>query len=170
MRYVLREKLISIGENFSIKDEHGNPVYYVDQKLLHIRDELHLKDLQGEELVLIKRKLIALRPSYEIWRGDKQLALVTRSFFRILRDRYDVDVPGPNDLQIQGDFINHNYTFRRGHEEVATVTKAWISLTDSYGVDIRKGEDGVLILACAVVIDRVNDRSEEHEEHERHEH
>ena len=35
------------------------------------------------------------------------------------------------------------------------MSKRWFSLTDSYGVDIAEGEDDVLILASAVVIDMV---------------
>ncbi len=162
MRYVLREKLISIGEDFTITDDRGHPVFIVDQKLLHIRDELHVLDMQGKELAKIQRKLISLRPVYEIWRDGRQLAVVRRAFIRILRDKFDVDVPGPDDLEIQGDFINHNYAFTRHGQTVANVTKAWISLTDTYGVDIQDGEDDVLILACAVVIERVNDMDEDH--------
>jgi uncharacterized protein YxjI len=102
-----------------------------------------------------------LRPIYEIWRDGQQLAVVRRSFIRILRDKFIVDVPWPDDMEIQGDFINHNYAITRHGQVVANVTKAWISLTDTFGVEIREGEDDVLILACAVVIERVNDRDED---------
>jgi uncharacterized protein YxjI len=38
---------------------------------------------------------------------------------------------------------------------VATVSKKWLTLRDTYGVDVADGEDPVLILASAVVIDQV---------------
>ena len=38
---------------------------------------------------------------------------------------------------------------------MAQVSKRWFSWTDTYGVDIGDGEDDVLILASAVVIDMV---------------
>ncbi|HEX6544329.1 MAG TPA: hypothetical protein VF040_21410 [Ktedonobacterales bacterium] len=40
---------------------------------------------------------------------------------------------------------------------MAAVSKQWFSLTDSYGVEVAPGMDDVLILACAVVIDLVNE-------------
>jgi len=58
-------------------------------------------------------------------------------------------------LEAQGDFLDHEYTFERHGEEVAAVSKRWFSWTDTYGVDIAKGDDDVLILASAVVIDMV---------------
>jgi uncharacterized protein YxjI len=38
---------------------------------------------------------------------------------------------------------------------VAEVSKRWFSWTDTYGVEVADGEDPVLILASAVVIDMV---------------
>ena len=37
---------------------------------------------------------------------------------------------------------------------VATVSKRWFSWTDTYGIEIAPGEDPVLILASAVVVDQ----------------
>jgi uncharacterized protein YxjI len=36
---------------------------------------------------------------------------------------------------------------------VATVSKAWFRVRDSYGVEVDAGEDAALMLAIAVVID-----------------
>jgi uncharacterized protein YxjI len=168
MRYQIREKLITIGEDSTIKDERGQDVYWVDNKLFRIRSEFQLKDMQGKVLAVIQRKLLALRPVWEIWRDGKQVAIVRRSFIKIFVDKFEVDVPGPDDLEIGGDIFNHNYTFRRAGQDVAEVSKHWISLTDTYGVDIHDGEDDVLILASVIVIDQVADQ--EHREHEEHEH
>lgn len=52
-----------------------------------------------------------------------------------------------------GVFLDREYTFECGGAAVATVSKRWFTLTDTYGVDIAPGEDDVLILAATVVID-----------------
>ena len=51
--------------------------------------------------------------------------------------------------------MDHEYAFRRGDRVVATVSKRWFSWSDTYGIDIAEGEDDVLILASAVVIDQI---------------
>ena len=76
--------------------------------------------------------------------------------FSVLRARFTVDVPGPDDLEARGNFLDHEYTFERGGHDVARVSKKWLSLADSYAIDVNEGEDDVLILASAVVIDLVS--------------
>ena len=41
-----------------------------------------------------------------------------------------------------------------GERVVATASKRWFAWTDTYGVDVEKGEDDVLLLAAVVVIDQ----------------
>ncbi len=156
MRYQIREKLLALGDDFTIKDAQGREVYFVDGKVFRLRDELEIKDMQGRPCAVIRRKMIALRPSYEIWQNGERLAVVSRSLVKIFRDKFQVDVPGPDDFEVQGDFLSREYTFRRQGEVVAQVSRRWFSITDTYGVDIREGEDEVLILASAIIIDRIS--------------
>ena len=104
-------------------------------------------------MAVIDQKLLSWGPTYEISRGGKQLALVKKSLFTLFSCKFTVDVPGPDDLEASGSFTDHDYAFVRGGHEVARVSKKWFALTDSYGVEIKEGEDDVLILASTVVID-----------------
>lgn len=160
MRYVMKEKLIALGEDFVIQDESGSDVYFVDGKALSFGDKLVFKDMTGEELARIEQKLLAWGPTYEIYRGGQQVATVKKSLFTVFRSRFTVDVPGPDDLEAQGDFLAHEYTFTRGGERVAQVSKRWLSIRDTYGIDIAPGQDDVLLLACAVVIDMASHKDD----------
>ena len=153
MRYVMKEKILSWGDDFRIRDESGRDVFYVDGKVLSFGDKLSFQDMAGNELALIDQKLLSIGPTYEIYRGGAKVAVVKKKLFTLLRNRFTIDVPGPNDLEAKGDFINKDYTFERNGREVARVSKKWFRMTDTYGVDVAPGEDDVLILASAVVID-----------------
>jgi uncharacterized protein YxjI len=153
MRYLMKQKLFSFGDDFHIRDENGRDIYFVDGKVFSIGDKLSFKDMRGDELAFIRQKLLALRPSYEIYRQGRLYATVKKELFTLLRCRFYVDIPGPDDLEATGNLLEHEYTFRRHGEEVANISKKWFSMTDSYGVDIADGEDDVLILASTVVID-----------------
>ncbi len=63
MRYVIREKFISVGDDSDITAEAGNLAFRVDGKVLTLRDTLVLRDPAGEEVARVHRKLIALRPT-----------------------------------------------------------------------------------------------------------
>ena len=153
MRYVMRQKLLSWGDDFTIKDEQGKDAFFVDGKALSFGDKLSFQDMAGKELVHIEQKLLNWSPTYELWRGDQMLAHVKRELFSFIHHRFTVDVPGPDDLEAEGDFLDHEYAFTRGGKVVATVSKKWFSWTDTYGVEIDDKEDSVLILASAVVVD-----------------
>lgn len=153
MRYVLRQKLLSWGDDFTIRDDAGNDVFFVDGKAFSFGDQLAFRDMAGHELAFIKQKVFAWGPTYELHRNGAVAAVVKRELFSFIHHRFTVDVPGPDDLEATGSFTDHEYTFTRGDHEVAVVSKRWFSWTDTYGIDIRDGEDDVLILASAVVID-----------------
>ncbi len=61
--------------------------------------------------------------------------------------------PGPNNMEAQGNFLDHSYVFTRDGCQVTEVSKRWFALGDTYGVQIAQGEDDVLIPQPTVVID-----------------
>ena len=76
-----------------------------------------------------------------------------KQLFTFFGCRFTVDVPGPDDLTAEGDFLAHEYHIDRHGAPVAQVSKQYFTWADTYGIDVADGEDDVLILACAVVID-----------------
>jgi uncharacterized protein YxjI len=155
MRYVMSQKFFSLADSFAIKDENDQDAYYVKGKVFSFGDKLSFQDTAGDELVYIDQRLLNWSPTYELWRGAELLAVVKRQLFSFIHHRFTVDVPGPDDLEAEGDFLDHEYTFTRGERVVATVSKRWFSWTDTYGIEVADGEDPVLILASAVVVDMV---------------
>lgn len=153
MRYLLKQKLFSLGDDFFIKDEAGKDVYFVDGKAISFGDKLSFQDADRKELAYIKQRVFSWGPTYEISRNGQVVATVKKHVFALFHHRFTVDVPGPDDLEAEGNFLDHEYTFRRGDDVIAQVSKKWFTLTDTYGVDVALGEDPVLILASAVVVD-----------------
>ena len=156
MRYLMRERILSWGDDFTIKDEAGREAFYVDGKVFSVGDKLSFKDRDGKEVALIDQKLLSFGPQYEIVRGGTTIAVVKKQLFTLFRARFTVDVPGPDDLEAKGNFLEHEYVFERDGRDVARISKKWLSLSDSYAIDINEGEDDVVILAAAVVIDLVS--------------
>jgi uncharacterized protein YxjI len=153
MRYLMRQKWLSLGDDFFIQDEQGRDVFRVDGKAFCFGDQLSFQDLAGNELAFIKQRLLAWGPTYEIYQGGELLASVTKELFSLFKCRFSVDVPGPDDLTAEGDFLDHEYAFYRGNRQIATISKQWFSWTDTYGVEIAHGNNDLLVLAATVVID-----------------
>jgi uncharacterized protein YxjI len=153
MRYVMKQKLFSFGDDFTIRDAEERDVYFVDGRAFSLSEQLSFQDLEKHELAFIKQKLLSWGPTYEIHRDGKLAAVVKKELFTFFHCTFTVDVPGPDDLTAEGEFTDHEYVFKRGERRVASVSKQWFTLADTYGVDVADGEDDVLILASTVVID-----------------
>ena len=158
MRYVIRERFFRLGEDSDITDEQGQPVYHVDGKVLTLHDTLIVRDRAGTEVARVQRQLVALRPTYHITRQGQEVAEVRKKLLSPFVDRFTIDIPGPDDLSMTGDLFEHEYTITHADQVVATVSKRWLSLTDTYGVDIAPGEDDLLILTSVLALDLAEDR------------
>jgi uncharacterized protein YxjI len=162
MRYSLNHKLFGIGGDSMIQDEQGRDLYFVDGAAISIGRRLVIKDLKGHELASIHQELIAFTPTFEIHVKKGTSARMSMKILTIT-DRLKIDVPGWDDLEAVGDLFHHEYRIQRGGRKLAEVSKRWISLLDSYGVEIDDGEDQLLLLSCAVVIDEILDMREKGE-------
>ena len=155
MRYMMKQKLFSWGDKFRIQNEAGQDLFYVDGRAFSLGNKLSFQDMAGNELAFIQQKLLSWGPTYEIYRSGQLAAIVKKHLFTFFKCRFTVDVPGPDDLEAQGSFMDMEYTFTRGNQTVAQVSKKWFSWADTYGVDIADSQDDILILASTVVIDMV---------------
>ena len=54
-RFVMKQKLLSWGDDFTIKDENGTDTFFVDGKALSFGDKLSFQDMSGKELVYIEQ-------------------------------------------------------------------------------------------------------------------
>lgn len=166
MRYIMRQKLWAMGNDFTIKDEAGNDHFFVDGRAFSIGDKLSFQDMAGNELIFIRQKIFSWGPTYELHQSGGPSAIIKKNIWTFLRDRFTIDVgadgPTPNDLEIQGDLLDHEYAFTRGGQTIARVSKKWFSWADTFGVDVGPGEDDILILAGTVVVELCLEKQQQH--------
>ena len=157
MRYIMKQKIFSLTDSFTIQDAQGNPAFEVKGKLLSIGDKLDIYRPDGEKVAEIRQKVLSLGTRYRIFRDGRLQAMVKKRRFTLLRDKFRVEThDGAPDIEIEGNILEHNYRFERAGRRVARVSKQWVSLRDSYGIDVAEDEDDVLILACAIIIDMIS--------------
>lgn len=154
MVYRIKEKFWSWGNKFTITDQDGNAYFYVDGKAFSWGDKLSFQDVDRRELAFISQKLMSFMPRYQIL-VDGQVYAEIKKEWSWFKKKFTLDVPGPNDYTVEGSFWEHEFTFMRGGQRVASVSKNFWGWTDTYGVDIVDGEDEVSILCTCIVIDQV---------------
>jgi uncharacterized protein YxjI len=155
-RYQMRQKMVSIGNDFWIENDQGQKVFKVDGKALRVRSTFRFEDAQGNELCKIQERMLRVKDSMEIeGPHGEQLAMVKKALITPLRERWVVKIKGGPDLDVQGNILDHEYSIGEGRDKVAEVSKKWFRVRDSYGVSIDPGQEDIIILAVAVCIDEM---------------
>jgi uncharacterized protein YxjI len=150
-RYQMREKLLSIGDDYWIENDSGERAYKVDGKALRLRDTFELRDASGADVAKIQERKLRVRDSMKIELASGH-AIVRKALIGI-RDRFTIDVDGGSDLKAHGNIVDHEYKIERDGDVVAEVSKKWFRVRDTYGVEIQPGQDAALVLAITVCID-----------------
>ncbi len=152
--YQMRERLISIGDDYNIEDEAGRRAFHIDGKALRVRHTLKFQDPSGNDLYEIQERMARVRDTMAITRGGQKVAEVRKALVAPARERLDVKIEGGQDMTVQGNLVDHEYEIRQdGRIPVATVSKRWFRARDTYGVEVTPGQDAALILAITVCVD-----------------
>jgi len=159
VHYALRQKLVSLGTNYTITGEDGAE-YEVKGDPMRIFDRFSFQDKSGNEIAQIALAIERWRGVYEIHRDGRLIADVRRDLYAFFpRHRFTIETGGERDLMAIGDFLDLEYRIKRGGREIARFTKQWFHLSDTWGIDINKSEqDTIFLLALAVIIARARQR------------
>jgi len=152
--YKMREKLVSIGDDYWIENDKGQKAFKVDGKALRIRNTILFEDTKGNTLCKIQERMLRVKDTMEIeGPGGERLAMVKKALITPLRDRWTVKIGNGPDLDVQGNILDHEYRIGEGRDKVAEISKKWFRIRDTYGVAIDPGQNDVLILAITVAVD-----------------
>ena len=155
-RYQMRQKMVSIGDDFYIKNEAGQNVFKVDGKVLRVRDTLEFKDLQSNVLCKVQERMLRIKDTMAIEDGQgNEIAKVKKALITPLRDRWTVKIRSGPDLDVQGNILDHEYEIKEGRRKVAQVSKKWFRVRDTYGVEVAPDQEDVVILAVTVALDNM---------------
>ncbi len=155
-RYQMREKLVTIGDDFWIENAQGQRAFKVDGKALRVRNTLNFEDPHGHVLCKIQERMLRVKDSMEVEGADgKQVAMVKKAIISPVRDRFTVKIKNGPDLDVQGNILDHEYKIGEGRDKVAEVSRKWFRIRDTYGVEIEPGQDDIVILAVTVCIDQM---------------
>jgi uncharacterized protein YxjI len=143
-RYQMRERLISIGGDYNVDDEHGQRAFHIDGKALRLRHTMKFQDPQGHDIYTIQERVVRVRESMAIDRDGQKVAEIHKALVTPLRDRLTVNIENGSDMTVQGNLLDHEYEITQGGR---------IRIRDTYGVEVSPGQDDALILAVTCCVD-----------------
>jgi uncharacterized protein YxjI len=163
MKFVMRERIFGIGEDFWIEDEAGQRAFLVDGKALRLRQTFELKGPGGEVLAVIKKKAIAIHDTMLIEYNGDTVAKVHRKSFSPIHHKMVIELSDGEKWTATGDIIEKNYLIESDQGVVAETSRKWFRIRESYGIDVFL-PDVPLVLAVAVAVDELAEDNRRKEE------
>lgn len=147
----IKQKVFSLREKFTVKDEHENDVYFIEGSLMKIPKTFSIKDTQEKEVALITKKTFSLLPTFFVEiEGQKMITI--KKEFTFLRSRYTIDVAG---ITVQGNWWDMDFQVLQRGKLVGKVSKKWFSWGDSYQMQIFDDAMETALISLVVALDCV---------------
>lgn len=147
----IKQKVFSIGEKFTVKDEREQDVYYVEGSFMRIPKTFTIMNTGGREVALITKKVFSLLPRFFVEVGGREVLTIQKelSFFKA---RYSIDSA---DIEVHGNWWDMDFQILQRGAVVGEVSKKWFTWGDSYSVQVLNEELEAVIVAIVVAIDCV---------------
>ncbi|GHB57259.1 hypothetical protein GCM10010331_51150 [Streptomyces xanthochromogenes] len=159
MKYLVRDKIFAIGDDYWIETEDGRQAFLADGKALRLRDTLELKDPAGRVLITLREKMFSLRDAMTIERDDQALATVRRKRLSLLRNHYRVRLVEGTELDVTGKILDREFTIEYDGELLAHVSRKWFRVRETYAVNVvREDADAALLLAVVICVIRMDEK------------
>jgi len=153
--YALHQALFSFSGDAWIEDATGNRVFEIDGKAFALGRTLDLLDRNGTLLYTLHRRVLSFRPTFEISRNGATVATLQKALLAILGDRFTITLADGSELEAKGNVLDHEFTISRGDAVLATASRAWFSMHDTYGVQVADEFDDPLALAIVIAIEQL---------------
>jgi uncharacterized protein YxjI len=160
VKFIMRERMFSIGDDYWIEDETGERAFLVDGKALRLRQTFELKGADGEVLAVIRKKTLSIRDTMVVERDGDTVAKVHKKLFSPLRHKMVVELADGQEWTATGDIIEKNYEIESDEGKVAETSRKWFRIRDTYGVEVEH-PDVPLVLAVAVAVDELAEADRE---------
>jgi len=154
--YIIEQKIAALRDTFGVKDRNGNLLAYVKKKLVSWGPQFSFETPDGARLGEMRGKVLTVRPTFEIYDQQGLIAVVKKKVMKLIGSEWWLeDSTGREIGRIKGNVTEHEFSIQSPTGgEVAQIHKKWVSLRDSYGVEIQNEEiSPYVILAYAIAMD-----------------
>lgn len=160
MKFKMRERMFSIGEDYWIEDDDGQRAFLVDGKALRLRQTFELKDAEGAVLTVIRKKALSIRDTMVVERDGDVIAKIHKKMFSPLHHKMVIELGDDREWTASGDIIEKNYEIEGDDGKIAETSRKWFHIRETYGIEIEH-PDVPLVLSVAVAVEELAERDRE---------
>ena len=149
MHLYIKQKVLTIRDRFKVYGDDEQEKYDVTGKIISIGRKFTIT--QNEQLIArVEQEVLHIFAHFNVYiEGQENFRLVRK--FSFLKPKYEIE--GLN-WYIQGDFWQHDYQIVDANQQpIATISKHWITIGDTYDININNDKDELAVLCIVIAID-----------------
>ena len=151
--YIIEQKIVAMRDTFGIKDRNGNLLAYVKRKIVSLGPQFWFETPDGTRLGEMHGKVLTVRPTFEIYDPQGLVAVVKKKVLKLLGSEWWLeDNAGREIARIKGNITEHDFTVQSpSGSQLAQVHKKWVSVRDSYGIEILAPDVAPYVIVAYVI-------------------
>src|SRR5699024_6921864 len=150
--FYVRQKVLSLNEKYTVKNEKGDDVYFVKGSFMHIPKTFSISNITSEEAGIVTKKILTLLPKFYIIEKCQRQALTIRKKYSFFKLKYTIDA---SDIEVKGNWWEMDFQLIKQGEVIGDVSKGWFTWGDSYKVQVLDEANETTILSIVIAIDCV---------------
>jgi len=153
-RYQMKSKM-GAGRDYHVFDTASGVEKYMIDGHVGTRPKAEVKDADGNDIYQVRGNLLGIPKHVTISTaaGDEVATLKAKAFSPIKTHMHLEAVSGES-WDIEGELLEKDYTITAAGKPVVNISQKWVTVRDSYSLDILDGIDPALALAVMWSIDR----------------
>jgi uncharacterized protein YxjI len=152
-RFVVKSKF-GAGRDFTVRDLDDQQVYLVDGKM-GTRPKAEITDASGAVVYTVKGHLLGIPKQMTISNAaGEEVAALKAQVFSPIKSKMTLSMAGGHEWSLEGSFLEKDYSIAADGTEVVHISQKWVTVRDSYTVDVAAGADPALALAIVWAVDR----------------
>ena len=151
--YIIEQKILAMRDTFAIKDRDGSLIAYAKRKIVSWGPQFWFESSDGSRFGEMRGKVLTVRPTFEIYDSQGIVAVVKKKILKLLGSEWWLeDNSGREIARVKGNITEHDFTVQSpSGSQIAQVHKKWISIRDSYGIEITNHDIAPYIIVAYVI-------------------
>jgi uncharacterized protein YxjI len=152
--YLVKSKFAA-GRDFVVLDPATEEQrYFVDGKM-GPRPSAEVMDGSNEVVYQIRGRLLGVPKQMTITDASgTEVASLKAKMFSPIKTRMTLEVPSGEPWSLEGSFIEKNYSITAAGRPIVQINQKWVTIRDTYNLEVADGVDPGLALAVLWSVDR----------------
>lgn len=162
MKYIIKNKILSLGGSSTVRDDYGKDLFYVKGRIISPTRYKTICATDGTPLYRVRNKFFhILLPKVFLMDADgkRLLTIKKKSLFSFRKDFVLIPEPGVDiNISISGDLIGRHYDILDNGVPVAHVRRNFNLVKDSFWLETDFTDKAPFYIAIVIALDNFFDK------------